>query len=494
MRLRLFHIIPAFFFSCTVALSQNCETPQPPVLNLVSVQPDAGRVDLEWTLSPSGEIAAYIVYEYSATQAGWMGLDTLWDPAATRYSFVTTAIKYMSIRLGVAAYRLPAIPGEDGCPSPVSNSINTIFCQSQIDTCSGKISVRWNRYEDFPKHVTSYEILVSESGGPLEVKYTTGNNEESFTVSGFNTGEEYCFAVRAVLEDGARSSSNRSCLSTRMQKAPGWINADYATVNDDNTVSLSFTVDPISEISRFRLDRTTGSVEFVSIANPSANDGRVTFNDEEADITKINYYRLSAINNCQAAVATSDISTNIVLALKEAGEDLILSWNSPGTRPGAVTSYELYMNTGNGFNPETTTADTVFTISLRDIMYEISGGEVCFFINATGTNNPHGIYGQSKSSSICASHTEAVTVPNLFTPNNDLRNDTFRPVLSFTPSDYHLIISNRHGKVLFETRDFHEEWDGSGDGSGEGVFLWFLRIIAPSGKTISRTGTVTVIK
>jgi gliding motility-associated-like protein len=152
------------------------------------------------------------------------------------------------------------------------------------------------------------------------------------------------------------------------------------------------------------------------------------------------------------------------------------------------------MNTGKGFNPETTTTDTVFTIRLRDIMYEISGGEVCFFINATATNNPHGISGQSKSSSICASHTEAVTVPNLFTPNNDLRNDRFRPVLSFTPSVYHLIISNRQGKVLFETRDFNVEWDGSGDGSGEGVYLWFLRITAPSGKTISRTGTVTVIK
>jgi gliding motility-associated-like protein len=59
-----------------------------------------------------------------------------------------------------------------------------------------------------------------------------------------------------------------------------------------------------------------------------------------------------------------------------------------------------------------------------------------------------------------------------------------------------LTISNRQGKVLFETRDFLEEWDGSYNGKKvtEGVYLWFLRIKSPTGKNISRTGTVTVVK
>jgi gliding motility-associated-like protein len=83
----------------------------------------------------------------------------------------------------------------------------------------------------------------------------------------------------------------------------------------------------------------------------------------------------------------------------------------------------------------------------------------------------------------------------VFTPNNDLKNDRFKPVLSFTPVEYKFIISNRQGKVLFETRDFLEDWDGSlnGDPQPQGVYLWFLKVTTPAGKNITRTGTVTII-
>jgi gliding motility-associated-like protein len=91
---------------------------------------------------------------------------------------------------------------------------------------------------------------------------------------------------------------------------------------------------------------------------------------------------------------------------------------------------------------------------------------------------------------------ENITVPNVFTPDNDLINDLFRPVLSFTPKNYHLIISDRKGTVLFESADYLEEWDGSkkGNPQSETVCLWFLKVTTPSGKTISKTGTVTLIK
>ncbi len=62
---------------------------------------------------------------------------------------------------------------------------------------------------------------------------------------------------------------------------------------------------------------------------------------------------------------------------------------------------------------------------------------VCY-VKALETANPHGITGESSSSEICIKPIEIITVPNLFTPERTiLLNDLFKPVISFTPKDYH---------------------------------------------------------
>ncbi|HKK43200.1 MAG TPA: gliding motility-associated C-terminal domain-containing protein, partial [Bacteroidales bacterium] len=110
--------------------------------------------------------------------------------------------------------------------------------------------------------------------------------------------------------------------------------------------------------------------------------------------------------------------------------------------------------------------------------------------------NPYGANGESRSSVVCSEPVETVTVPNLFTPDNDLLNDRFKPVLSFTPVDYHLVINDRYGRTVFESRSYPEEWDGTSKGSPEpqGVYLWYLELTTPSGNRIKKTGTVTVIR
>jgi gliding motility-associated-like protein len=492
-----FNIIIIFsgFWSCCAYSQVNCTVPSPPVLMSVSVQPENGKTDFIWTLSPSPGIAAYILYSYK--NGDGTALDTIWDPAATNYTISSTASKYFSVSYAAAAYRNPAVQGEVGCASPLSNVLTTIFCSTLIDTCNNKITVTWNKYTDFPKPVTEYKILVSVNGSPLSEMYQADKNAESYTISDFQTDSRYCLAVKAVLSDGTFSTSNKSCLSTQMQKPPDWINADYATINSDNKIRLSFTADPSSEIMHYSLERKTGaSGTFQEIAKPVTDKGIILFTDDKADIKNINYYRLSAVNSCNIPVTVSNISSNMALSLENKGNDLILSWNSYKEWLGTVASYRIFANTGKGFEEKASVpgTDTVYIMGYKDIMYEISGGEVCFYISAAEGSNPHGLTGQSLSAEICTETVEVITVPNVFTPDNDLINDHFRPVLSFTPVGYHLIISDRNGIVLFETRDFQEEWDGTHKGipQPQTVFLWFLNVTTPSGKSISRTGTVTI--
>ncbi|WP_303310125.1 gliding motility-associated C-terminal domain-containing protein [Hymenobacter sp. BT730] len=62
-------------------------------------------------------------------------------------------------------------------------------------------------------------------------------------------------------------------------------------------------------------------------------------------------------------------------------------------------------------------------------------------------------------------------VPNIFTPNNDKRNDTF--VQHFTCLPVSLKIFSRWGNEVYSTADYHNDW--SGDKLSDGLYYFLLR-------------------
>src|SRR5674476_1563175 len=129
-------IILIFNLWSTGAFSQtDCVTnpPLPPVFTSVSVQPETGDTLFTWTLSPSPDIAAYIIYSYK--NGDGIALDTIRDPLATSYTLSSTATKYFSVSYVVAAMRLPR------CTSIFSNVLNSVFEEVSVDTCVKRIRV-----------------------------------------------------------------------------------------------------------------------------------------------------------------------------------------------------------------------------------------------------------------------------------------------------------------------------------------------------------------
>ena len=487
-------IISLFIILSYGAYSQtNCVTDPPlsPTLSNVSIDPATGNTELKWKLSQSSDIVAYILYTY--TNGGGMPFDTIWNPSVTSYTLSNTVPKYKSESYVVAAMRLPR------CTSILSNDISTIHEEVYVDTCNKKIDINWNSYPSFPIIVNDYSILLSINGSSFTEAVKISSTDNSFTLDNFTTDDDYCFVVRANLEDATYSTSNKVCVSTKMQNPPEWINADFATVNEENNISLSFTVDPLSEITKFVLERKTGSSgTFSEIARMESGNGSVTYTDGQADTKVINYYRLSAVNSCNIPAAFSNLASNMVLSLERTDYDFNLSWNSYKDWMGTISSYRLYINSGVGFEERRILppADSTITLNYQELMYEVAGDKICFYIVASEASNPYGIKGESHSSEVCTTPTEIITVPNVFTPDNDLLNDLFRPRLSFTPSGYQLIISNRQGDTVFESKDFLEDWDGTqnGDPQPQGVYLWFLKVTTPSGNVISKTGTITIYR
>jgi gliding motility-associated-like protein len=497
--LRLILFILFLFWSYS-SFSQTCTTPLPPVLTLVTVDPESGKTDLNWTLSSSTGVAAYIIYTYENGDA--TPIDTLWNPSITSYTYLSTAYKYFSKSFVVAAYRLPGTPGVSrrfGCPSELSNVLNTIFINSSIDTCSKKITLSWNSYNPIPKKINSYSLLSSVNGASFTEVATVSSDKIIFVLTDFTNNSDYCFSVRANLEGGTFSTAYKSCLSTRMQIAPRWINTDQVSVNQENKIFISYTIDPQSEITHFRLERRNGiSGSFKEIAQPVSSEGKITYIDGLANIDTIYYYRLSAVNNCNIPLTVSDMGSNIVLKLEKSGEDLKLLWNSFKKTAGNPLSNKLFINTGNGFEQKSgiQAGDTTYILAYKELMYQITTGKVCFYISASETSNPYGIASESLSSRVCTSPAEIITTPNVFTPNSGTENAYFKPVLSFVPKEYYLVVTSRQGSILFETKDYMASWDGTQNGNvqSQDVYLWFLKVITPSGKTITKTGTVTVIK
>ena len=67
-------------------------------------------------------------------------------------------------------------------------------------------------------------------------------------------------------------------------------------------------------------------------------------------------------------------------------------------------------------------------------------------------------------------------VPNTFTPDGDLKNNTFQPVFTsgFDPYNFKMLIFNRWGEILFETNNAAIGWDGTYDGIyvQDGTYTW----------------------
>jgi trimeric autotransporter adhesin len=71
-------------------------------------------------------------------------------------------------------------------------------------------------------------------------------------------------------------------------------------------------------------------------------------------------------------------------------------------------------------------------------------------------------------------------VPNSFTPNGDEFNNSFSPVFTsgFDPYEFSMLIFNRWGETIFETKDPKIGWDGSYNGklAPDGVYTWTIRM------------------
>jgi gliding motility-associated-like protein len=85
-----------------------------------------------------------------------------------------------------------------------------------------------------------------------------------------------------------------------------------------------------------------------------------------------------------------------------------------------------------------------------------------------------------------------------FTPNNDGKNDRIYPIAVGVSVFYSFKIFNRWGLLVFESNSLDPElgWDGSLKGKDQpaGTYTWVVYGIGQTGRPISKSGSVVLIR
>ena len=90
-----------------------------------------------------------------------------------------------------------------------------------------------------------------------------------------------------------------------------------------------------------------------------------------------------------------------------------------------------------------------------------------------------------------------ISVPNIFTPNNDGFNDELRLISNTITEINSFRIFDRWGGLVFETNDFYEPWNGMANGKELpiGVYVYLIKAkCSIDGTDFLKKGDITIMR
>ena len=153
------------------------------------------------------------------------------------------------------------------------------------------------------------------------------------------------------------------------------------------------------------------------------------------------------------------------------------------------------------------TLDLFTSTNLDTIIYEWSDGSITPF---NTLSEPGNYWVEYRSSCESFRHEFSIiddldlgskfAIPNVFSPDGDGVNDTFKPLTTLELADYELVVYNRWGKKIFQSNIPEEGWDGTinAKASPSDVYIWTLKgriLFCDIGEDLLfRRGDVTLLR
>lgn len=460
----------------------------------------AGLAELGWQSSASKDADSVVIYRGNSALGPWLPIVTL--PNTQKYYLYPAS----TATLGIEYYRLAF---KDSCSnlSPQGTIHNTIYLSTSFNICSSTASLIWNKYNNMNPGVSQYRIYRSINAGPYMMVASQNANDTTYTDSGLQLGNSYCYFVRAL--GGSRSStSNSVCFNAAVTQPPTYHYNRFATVISDNRIDVKAHVDTgATSVKYYNLRRAiSGTGSFSTIATfPFTSSTVISYSDTKVNAAINSYdYEWTAMDSCANVITTSNSGTTMLLTGQAgANLDVMLNWNDYTDWQGNVNAYEIYRAVDGVWDP----------LPIATVAYTGSGGSYTDDISAflptsrgifhykiiaqEGSGNPYGFSDSSQSNVIRLVHFPKFFFPNTFTPNSDGKNDVFLPVAGFIdPDSYKLTIFDRTGTPIASYWNLAEGWDGKkkGDPCQEGVYMYLVNCKATNGDDVQLYGTVSLIR
>jgi gliding motility-associated-like protein len=353
--------------------------------------------------------------------------------------------------------------------------------------------LRWNAYIGWDS-VDAYDVYRVTDYDTNAVQYlgTVPGTDTTYTDSTVVCYEEYCYRVRAreLGGFGEHSWSDTSCTRPIHIPNPNPLFICSASVLNDTFVELQWSVPTNARVLLIFLDKSLDGQNWQNLVQLPA--GTTSYIDQNVEVhAQSYYYRISMVDSCGDLGPYSNIGRTILLEGELQQGMPYLEWNAYSQWPGGVLSYdiELFNDLTQAWQPVITEPGAV--LNFLDLQSNLDQPIYCYRLY--GNENGGGC--RSLSNRTCVPVGPTLYAPNAFTPNGDGLNEFFELKGHFV-AEYHIMIFDRWGMMVFESYDLGYHWNGKlhDQSCQEGVYVWVAEGRGFDGTEITINGSCTLIR
>jgi gliding motility-associated-like protein len=391
-------------------------------------------------------------------------------------------------------------------PMPTINATD-LLCMTLIDDKATQFY--WGDSTGNQPFFQKYNIYRAVNDGPYSLldsvmdknlrNYSDPNTPQYAT----NNYKYFMRAVNQCSKEGPPSDT----LGTfeQLKFIPDQQKLITATVYEKNKVLISWPKTYEKDFARYLIYKTEASQQDYQLIKTYTTITDTVFIDSDLDVQQYSYcYHVIMKDTCDNYGPNGLEACTILLKGSSKPYTHQINWTSYDYWESGTSNYEI-MRQGNESPFVKSILATPDDTSFSDADLDVKSGIFAYSViaNQQGsptyyTGSPRIVegYAQSQSNTIELMQKPMVYIPNAFTPNGDGVNETWN-IRDLYVKDYHLIVYNKWGQLIFKTDKKNNKWTGtSEDGEYEPTDVYIYKLVY-TGYDESKTvlqGNVTILR